>query len=44
MNYELGTGKPPWSYWKAVEAGKPPNPAVYRDNPLSKTLKRALGR
>lgn len=42
MDYELGTGKAGGAYWKAIEDGRLPGSKVYRDNPLSGVLKRAL--
>ena len=30
MDYELGTQKPGWEYWKAVEKGKMPGPKTYK--------------
>lgn len=42
MDYELGTGKPGWKYWEAIEKGKMPGPEVYKSNSLSEMLKRAI--
>lgn len=42
MDYELGTKKPSWKYWQAIESGKIPGPDVYKTNTLSKLLKKAL--
>ena len=42
MDYELGTGKPGAKYWDAIEHGRMPGPDVYRPNPLSDLLRRAV--
>jgi endoglucanase len=39
MDYELGTGKLPWSYWQAVERGEAPD-VPRKDNPLWDVIKR----
>ena len=43
MDYELGTEKPSWKYWDAIEHGRIPGPGVYKANPLSSLLKAAIG-
>ncbi|MBP7826219.1 MAG: hypothetical protein KA236_06690 [Verrucomicrobia bacterium] len=43
MDYECGTEKLPWSYWKAVEAGEHP-PFPHRPNPLWDVLQSRLRR
>ncbi len=42
MDYELGTKKPNWEYWQAIEQGKIPGPDVYKPNTLSDILRKAL--
>jgi hypothetical protein len=39
MDYELGTGKLGWEYWKAVEAGKEPEKPRH-ENPLFNVIRR----
>ncbi len=41
MDYECGTGKLPWSYWKAVEAGQHPE-FPRQPNPLWEILQSRL--
>jgi endoglucanase len=42
MDYELGTTKPGWSYWRAIESGNMPGPDTYKPNQLSQVLKEGL--
>ncbi len=43
MDYELGTAKPGWHYWKAIEQGKMPGPKTYnRKSELWDTIKANL--
>ena len=44
MDYELGTGKPGAKYWDAIERGRMPGPEVYKANPFSDLLRRAVNR
>jgi len=41
MDYECGTGKLPWSYWQAVEAGRKPG-FPHKPNPLWEVLRSRL--
>lgn len=43
MDYECGTKKLPWSYWKAVEAGQNPG-FPHQPNPLWDVLQSHLRR
>ena len=43
MDYELGTGKLGWDFWKAVERGEDPELHKKRgDNPLWAVIQREL--
>lgn len=42
MDYELGDQKPGEKYWDAVQNGVMPGPDVYKDNPISEVVKKAL--
>ncbi|HEY4145477.1 glycoside hydrolase family 5 protein [Pinirhizobacter sp.] len=41
MDYELGTGKVPWRYWQAVEAGTP-DPVLRKATPLFDVIRKRL--
>jgi len=43
MDYELGSAKPGWPYWQAIEKNQMPGPKTYqRDSPLWNTIKKRL--
>ncbi len=44
MDYELGTEKPGWKYWEAIEKGQTPDYSKIKSKPVFDVIQKALNR